>query len=99
MQKQSHENVPPKKFVLDQINKNFKEKIVFITCFQLYFLTNEITSVHDWGAYFIEYVFEFYFLRILRFKSLNATEAEARLTDLRLSFIFKITQSIFQLES
>ena len=47
MQKQSHENVPPKKFVLDQINKNFKEKIVFITCFKLYFLTNEITSVHD----------------------------------------------------
>ena len=32
---------------------------VFITSFQLYFLTKEITSVHDSGACFIEYVFEF----------------------------------------
>ena len=28
----------------------------------LYFLTKEITGVHDWRAYFIEYVFECYFL-------------------------------------
>ena len=49
------------------------KKFVFTTCFQFYFLTNEITRVHDWGAYFIEYVFEFYFLSILRFKGLNTT--------------------------
>ena len=51
----------PRKIVLQQIIKNFK-KFFFTTCFQLYiFLTNEITSVHDSGACFIEYVFEFYF--------------------------------------
>ena len=35
------------------------------SCFHnliLYFLTKEITSVHDWGAYFIEYVSECCFL-------------------------------------
>ena len=34
---------------------------VFATSFQLYFLTNAITSVRDSGACFIEYAFEFYF--------------------------------------
>ena len=51
----------PRKIVLQQIIKNFK-KFFFTTCFQLYFfLTNEIASVHDSGACFIEYVFEFFF--------------------------------------
>ena len=49
-----------KKFVSQQIIKNFK-KIFLTTSLQLYFLTNEITNVHDSGACFIEYVFGFYF--------------------------------------
>ena len=60
MQKQYYDNFPPKNIVLWQIIKNFKNSI-FTTCFQLYFLENEITSVHDSGACFIEYVFELYF--------------------------------------
>ena len=52
--------LPPKTFVLQQIIKNFK-KLFVTTCFQLHFLTNEITSVHDSVACFIEYVFEFFF--------------------------------------
>ena len=47
----------PSKFVLQQIIKILKNSV----CFQLYFLTNEITSVYDSGVCFIEYVFEFYF--------------------------------------
>ena len=50
---------PPKK------KKLFYSKLlnsVFATSFQLYFLTNEITSVHDSTACFIQYVFEFYYL-------------------------------------
>ena len=51
---------PKKKKVYSKLLKTLKDS-VFTTCFQLYFLTNEITSVHDSGACFIEYVFEFYF--------------------------------------
>ena len=51
---------PPKKNFYGKLLKTLKDS-VFTTCFQLYFLTNEITSVHDSGACFIEYVFEFYF--------------------------------------
>ena len=60
MQKQYHGNFPPRKLVLQQIIKTLKVSVL-TTCFQLYFLTNEITNVHDSGACFIEYVFEFYF--------------------------------------
>ena len=61
MQKQYYDNLPPpKKNFYGKLLKTLKDS-VFTTCFQLYFLTNEITSVHDSGACFIEYVFEFYF--------------------------------------
>ena len=50
-----------KKSILVQINKNFK-KILKIHNLILYFLTKEITNVHDLSAYFIEYVCECYFL-------------------------------------
>ena len=64
MQKQYYDNFPPpkkKKFCFTANHVKLKKNSVFTTCFQLYFLTNEITSVHDSGACFIEYVFEFYF--------------------------------------
>ena len=60
MEKQYYENFPPKNLFYSKSLKTFKNS-VFTTCFQLYFLTNEITNVHDSGACFIEYVFEFYF--------------------------------------
>ena len=60
MQKQYYDTFPPKHLFYSKSLKTFKNS-VFTTCFQLYFLTNEITSVHDSGACFIEYVFEFYF--------------------------------------
>ena len=60
MQKQYYGKFPPQNLFYSKSLKTFKNS-VFTTCFQLYFLTNEITSVHDSGACFIEYVFEFYF--------------------------------------
>ena len=59
MEKQ-YENFPPKNLFYSKSLKTFKNS-VFTTCFHLYFLTNEITNVHDSGACFIEYVFGFYF--------------------------------------
>ena len=59
---------PPKKKKKEKTKKLFYSKslktfknYVFTTCFRLYCLTNEATRVHDSGACFIEYVFEFYF--------------------------------------
>ena len=60
MEKQYYENFPPKNLFYSKSLKTFKNS-VFTTCFQLHFLTNEITNVHDSGACFIEYVFGFYF--------------------------------------
>ena len=68
MQKQYYDNNPPppcpplqkRNLFYSKSLKAFKS-FVFTTCFQLQFLTNELTSVHDSGAYLIEYVFEFYF--------------------------------------
>ena len=57
MQKQYYDNFPPQNLFYSKSLKALKNSV----CFQLYFLTNEITSVHDSGACFIEYVFEFYF--------------------------------------
>ena len=57
MQKQYYDNFPPQNLFYSRSLKNFKNSV----CFQLYFLTNEITSVHDSGACFIEYASEFYF--------------------------------------
>ena len=65
MQKEYYGNFPPPKKKKKNLfySKSLKtlKNSVFTPCFQLYFLTNEITSVHDAGACFIEYVFEFYF--------------------------------------
>ena len=43
----------------------FSVKTLKKSCFQnlkVYLLTKEILTVYDWGTYFIEYVFECYFL-------------------------------------
>ena len=47
----------------------------------LYIWQNETTSVHDWDAYFIEFVFrrisfpvKSFFLNLFRFQVLNPTE-------------------------
>ena len=62
MQKQYYEDTPlsEKKMFYSKSLKTVKNSI-FTTYFKLYFLTNEITSVHDSGSCFIEYVFELYF--------------------------------------
>ena len=57
MRKQYYDNVPPQNLFYNKSLKTLKNSV----CFQLYFLTNEITSVYDSGVCFIEYVFEFYF--------------------------------------
>ena len=50
----------PKNLFYSKSLKNLKNS-VFTTFFQLCFLANEITTVHDSGTFFIEYVFESYF--------------------------------------
>ena len=50
----------PQNLFYSKLLKNLKNS-VFTTFFQLYFLANEITTVHRSGTFFIEYVFEFYF--------------------------------------
>ena len=55
-----YQNIFQNNFALGQINKNLEK-----SCFHnvmLYFLTKEKTNVYDWGAYFIEHVFECYSL-------------------------------------
>ena len=59
MKKQYHKNFFPQNLFYSKSLKTLNS-FVFTTGFQLYFLTNEITSVHGSGACFIEYVFEFY---------------------------------------
>ena len=48
----------PQNLFYSKLLKNLKNS-VFTTFFQLYFLANEITTVHRSGTFFIEYVFEF----------------------------------------
>ena len=57
MQKQYYDNFPSQTLFYSKSLKTLRNSV----CFQLQFLTNEKTSVHDSGVYFIEHASEFYF--------------------------------------